>query len=197
MNRSKKFRFGAGLAAAFLAVALWPATAKPQDKPAPPEKPRAETRSLRREMARDLFDITPEQEKKLQELRGASRKDRQAYREQTARMRGEMRDLMKDPQANAAKIETLIDGRARLRAEREKQALRGRAERAKIFTPAQLEKMKKYRGLVRERFEAGAGGRAGAGRHGLAPHMGPRAPRAWRARAAAWRWRHPYALWYW
>ncbi len=197
MKASKKVHFGAGLVAVVLAIALWPVTAKPQDKPAPPEKPRPGARSLRQEMARDLFDITSEQEKKLQELREARRRDHQAFREETVRMRGEMRDLMKDPKANAAKIEKLIDGRARLRAEREKQVLRSRGEREKNFTPEQLEKMRKYRDIFRERVGAGAGWRAGAGRPEMAQYGAPWAPRGWRMRAAAWRWRHPYALWHW
>ena len=197
MKASNKVRFGAGLAAAVLAVVLFPITAKSQDKPAPPEKAGAEARSLRREMARDLFAITPEQEKRLQELRDAQMKDARAFREQMTKMRGEMRDLMKDPQANAAKIDSLIDSRARLRAEREKQALRFRSEREKTFTLEQIEKMKRYRGELRERFGARAAWPGGPGRLGMGRLMGARAALGWRMRVAAWRWRHPFCHRFW
>ncbi len=184
MAASAKARSKVGLAAAVLAAAAWAAAAQPQQSQqaqqsqAPREKPRAEARSLRQEMVRDLFNITPEQEKKLQELREAGRKDRQAYRDEMLRTRGERRELMKDSRANAAKIDQLIDSRARLRADREKRAFRSREELRKVFTPEQLRKIDKYRGLIRERFAAGEARRWG---------MGP----GTRGR----RWRRPYEAW--
>ena len=187
MTAPMKSRIKVGLAAAVLAAAAWAATAQEKQAPAPQEKPRSEARSLRREMARDLFNITPEQEKKLQELRDAGRKDREAFRGQMSKMRGEMRELMKDSQANAAKIDKLIDSRARLRAEQEKRAFRSREEWRKVFTPEQLQKIDKYRGLFRERFAARQGrGTAGEGR-------GWRTGNGGRARG----WRRPYDAWIW
>jgi len=192
MTGLAKRRFGVWLAAAVLAAAAWAAAAQAQQGQsqqgrAPQEKPKAEARSLRREMARDLFNITPEQEKKLQELREAGRKDRQAFHDEMLKMRGEMRELMKDSQANAAKIDKLIDSRARLRAEQEKRAFRSREEWRKVFTPEQLQKIDKYRGLFRERFAARQGrGTAGEGR-------GWRTGNGGRARG----WRRPYDAWIW
>jgi Spy/CpxP family protein refolding chaperone len=193
MTASTRRHLRIGLAAAVLAAAGWAAQA--QQNPAPQERERPDTRSLRREMARDLFNITPEQEKKLQELREAGRKDRQAWRGEMRKMRGEMRDLMRAPQANTARIDKLIDSRARLRAEREKAAFRSREDRRSVFTPEQLEKMKKYRGLVRERFGAAGGPGADLGRPGMARHYGRGAARAWRMGPGVWR--HPYARWDW
>jgi hypothetical protein len=114
-------------------------------------------------MARDLFNITPEQEKQIQELRDARMKDLKSFRDQMVKMRGEMRDLMKDSKANAAKIDGLIDGMSKLRADREKTAVRTLGEWEKIFTPEQLAKMKKYRGAF-----AGLPGAGGGVGHGFA-----------------------------
>jgi Spy/CpxP family protein refolding chaperone len=144
MTASRKNRFVTALAAACLVAALWPGAASGQqagqDKPQPQEKSRL------RDMAKDLYNITPEQEKKVQELRDARMKDRQAFRDQLTKAREEMRSLMKDPKANEAKIDGLIDQMAKLRADRAKTAIRDRGQWEKIFTPEQLEKMKKYRG---------------------------------------------------
>jgi Spy/CpxP family protein refolding chaperone len=178
MTASTKRHLWIGLAAAVLAVAAWAGAAQAQQGPAPQERPRTDMRTLRQEMARDLFNITPDQEKMLRELREAGRKDRQAFRDEMLKMRDEMRALMKDPQANAAKIDKLIDARARLRAEREKKAFRSREDWRKVFTPEQLEKMSKYRGVIRERFAADE--TLGRGRS-----------------RGAWRWRHPYGGWDW
>ncbi len=71
--------------------------------------------------------------------------ERRAFREEMGRLRGEMRALAGDPKANQAKIDKLIDQRARLRAEREKSVLRARAQRDEIFTPGQREKIRAFR----------------------------------------------------
>ncbi|MCK7478629.1 MAG: hypothetical protein M0C28_15560 [Candidatus Moduliflexus flocculans] len=78
-----------------------------------------------------------------------------------------MRGLAAEPEANRAKIEALIDRAARLRAEREKAAFRHRADRDKIFTPEQREKMKAFRESLANRRGI-AGRRAlGIGRPGF------------------------------
>ncbi|MGB8957540.1 MAG: Spy/CpxP family protein refolding chaperone [Candidatus Aminicenantales bacterium] len=129
-------------AAAFLAAALFPLVAGAQETGQAAAPGRASV-----EPGRRLADLglTPEQIKALGDLRRARRADGRAFREETARLRGEMFELAKDPQANQAKIDALIDKRAALRAGREKAALRARAERNRIFTPDQLEKLRSFR----------------------------------------------------
>lgn len=144
MIKSRKNRMLTALAAACLvAVLLWPGPVSGQQ--ASQDKPQPQERSRLRDMAKDLFSITPEQEKKIQEFREARMKDHQAFRDQMAKVREEMRTLMKDPKANEAKIDGLIDRMARLGADRAKAAFRDRGQWEKIFTPEQLEKMKRHR----------------------------------------------------
>lgn len=127
----------AGLALA-AALALPVLSAAQEAPPARPERPG-------RLLARQALDLTPEQEKALAEFRRARAEERQAFREEMAKVRGQMRGLMADPEANRAKLEGLIDRSARLRAEREKAALGHRAERERLFTPEQREKMRALR----------------------------------------------------
>ena len=133
-----------GAAAAFLAAALLPAVAAAQEpgRPAAPARPRMERMTALADLG-----LTPEQEKALEAFREARIKESEAFRRQMFDLRAEMRALDKDPEANRAKIEALIDKTAKLRAEREKAALRARAERDKIFTPEQLKKIESVRGL--------------------------------------------------
>ena len=185
------------LAAAFIA-ALWPSAAGAQEQAAPQDKPQAQAPARPRGMIRDL-GITPEQEKQIREFREARMKDRQALREQMTKMRSEMRDLAKDPKANAARIDGLIDSMSKLRGDHEKAAFRARGEFETIFTPVQLEKMKAFRGAFAGRagfFRPGMGRFMGPmGGWGLGPGLRARAGWDWRMRAGAWRWRHPF-FWY-
>jgi Spy/CpxP family protein refolding chaperone len=190
MTKPKIIRIETVLAAVAIVAALWPLQAggqaqKPaQDKPQTQSQERA---SLRRDMIKDLLNVTPEQEKKIQEFRQARQKDRQAFRDEMTRMRGEMRDLMKDTKANAAKIDGLIDGMSKLRADREKIAVRTRGEWEKLFTPEQLEKMKKYRGAFMGRQGLAERGRFGLGRPGMGRFMGMRGMGMGARRAWGWR----------
>lgn len=177
MKKPKISRIETVLAAVTLVAALWPLQAGAQAQKPPQDKPWTQTQertSLRRDMIKDLFNITPEQEKKIQEFSQARQKDRQAFRDEMTKMRGEMRDLMKDTKANAAKIDGLIDGLSKLRADREKMAVRTRGDWEKLFTPEQLEKMKKYRGAFMGRQGLGERGRFGLGRPGMGRFMGMR-----------------------
>ena len=175
MKKPKTVRIETVLAAAAVVAALWPFQAGAQAQQAPQDKPQVQEKAHpRRDMVRDLLAISPEQEKKIQEFRQARQKDRQAFREEMTKMRGEMRDLMKDTKANAARIDGLIDQRSKLRADREKLAVRTRGEWEKIFTPEQLEKMKKYRGAFMGRQGLAEGGRFGLGRPGMGRFMGMR-----------------------
>lgn len=193
MKISSKNRLLTALAAVSLAAALlWPGPVSgqqtSQDKPQPQEKSRL------RDLAKDLFNITPDQEKKIQEFREARMKDHQAFRDEMAKVREEMRALMKDPKANEAKLDGVIDRMAKLRADRVKAAFRERGQWEKIFTPEQLEKMKKYRGEF--------AGRLGFGRPWMGRFWGREGmwlgPRGWGERMGRpgrfWRrgffWRH-------
>jgi Spy/CpxP family protein refolding chaperone len=151
-------------AAAFLAAAFFPLFAGAQETGQAAAPGQTVVEPGRR--AADL-GLTPEQIKALGELRKARRAEGQAFRTETAKLRGEMRELARGPQADQAKIDALIDKRAALRAGREKAALRARAERNKIFTPDQLEKLRSLRarrvgrGIGRLRDGRLAGPRAG------------------------------------
>jgi Spy/CpxP family protein refolding chaperone len=141
---------------------------------APPDKPQARQKMRQGPMGPmrgEALNLTPEQQKKLQEFREAHMKDRQAFRDQMMKMREDMRDLMKDPKANGAKIDGLIDQMFKMRADQAKSALKSMEALKSIFTPEQLEKMKEMRGPFR-----GGPGFAGRGRFGFAGPgmMGPR-----------------------
>ncbi len=93
----------------------------------------------------DRLNLTPEQKTKLEEFRKARQEENEAFFEQMRKMRTDLREMMKDPQANEKKIDGLIDEMSKLRADRMKRSLRNSQEMKKIFTPEQLEKMKDMR----------------------------------------------------
>jgi Spy/CpxP family protein refolding chaperone len=195
-TNTQKKRRGAALAAFALVAALGSLAIQAQDQQAPQDKPQTQERArLRRDTARDLLALTPEQEKKIQEFRQVRQKDRQAFRDEMTRMRGEMRDLMKDTKANSAKIEGLIDQRSKLRADREKMTIRTRGEWEKLFTPEQLEKMKKYRGAFMGRQGLADGERFGFGRPGMGRFMRMRGMGMGARSAWGWRMHHPGFFW--
>ncbi|HYA49371.1 MAG TPA: Spy/CpxP family protein refolding chaperone [Burkholderiales bacterium] len=196
MVKTHNTRIGTLLLAAVFAAALWPVAAGAQEQAAPQDKPQAQAPARLRDRARELFNITPEQEKQIREFREARLKERQAFRGQMTKMRIELGSLMKDPKANAAAINDLIDGMSRLRAERMKAAIRTRGEFEKIFTPEQLEKMKTQRRALVGRLGF-FGPRMGRfmgpmGGWGMRPGFRAGFGWGWRMRAAAWRWRHPF-----
>jgi Spy/CpxP family protein refolding chaperone len=155
------------MAAAFLAAALFPLFAGAQESGQasladPSGKPQMGRPSLP-----DSLGLTAAQKKALEELRKSRATERQAFGEEMAKLRAEMRGLAKDPQTNQAGIDALIDRRAALRAGREKSALRARAERNKLFTPDQLEKLRRIAG--RSRIGRPRDGRFLGPRAGLRP----------------------------
>jgi Spy/CpxP family protein refolding chaperone len=162
-KRSGKMTVGAA-AAAFAAALFFPVLAAAQEATA---APRAAHERPGRLFAREALDLTPDQEKALAEFRKARAGERETFRDEMSRIRGEMRGLAAEPEANRAKIEALIDRAARIRADRVKATLRNRVERDKIFTPEQREKMKAFReSLANRRGNAGRGAR-GIGRPGF------------------------------
>ena len=158
-----KMTFGAA-AAVFAATLLLPVLVAAQETKASP--PAANERPGRM-LAREALDLTPGQEKALGEFRKARAEEARAFREEVARLRTEMRELAKDPEANRAKLDALIDKSARLRAERAKAAFRNRTERDKIFTPEQREKMKAFRERLARRPGVAGRGQMGFGRMGV------------------------------
>jgi len=148
--------------------------------------PRAAHERPARMLVREALDLTPDQEKILAEFRKARAGEREAFREEMTKIRTEMRGLAAEPEANRAKIEALIDRAARLRADREKAALRNRADRDKVFTPDQREKMKALRESLATRRGIAGRGALGFGRpglRGLGRLPGPGFERGGRARA--------------
>jgi Spy/CpxP family protein refolding chaperone len=93
----------------------------------------------------ESLNLTPEQKTKLADFRKARREERTASFEQMSQLRTDLRELMKDPQANEKKIDGLIDEMSQLRASQMKSAIKSSVEMNKIFTPEQLEKMKDFR----------------------------------------------------
>lgn len=137
------------MAAAFLAAALFPLFAAAQENGQAASAGQAGTPQIGRQGLPDSLGLTAAQKKALEELRKSRATERQAFGEEMGKLRAEMRELAKDPQANQARIDALIDKRAALRAGREKSSLRARAERNKIFTPDQLEKLRRIAGRSR------------------------------------------------
>jgi Spy/CpxP family protein refolding chaperone len=122
---------------------------------------------------REALGLSPEQEKALETSRKERMDENRAFREEMMKLRGEMRELAKDPEANEAKINGLIDKTAGLRAERAKAAFKHRGEVEKIFTPEQLKAMEAFRARAMDR--PGIPGRRwmGFGRMGFrGPRMG-------------------------
>ncbi len=171
--RTRTVRTIVGAAAAAL---IFPVLAAAQEaKPVTPARPERPARL----MAREALGLTPEQEKSLAELRRTRAEERRVFREGMSRIREEMRGIAGDTDADRAKIDGLIDKAARLKAEHQKTAFRSRAERDRIFTPGQREKLKAFR----EGYAKGRGFRGrGAMGFGRAELRGLARARAFRHR---------------
>lgn len=156
------------LAAGLLAFAVPGSAQEKKDDPSPA---RWEGGRFHRALAEKLA-LTADQEKKLEEFRAARRAEAEKFRGEMAKLREERHDLMKDPEANLAGLERLIDKAAGLRAERMKAGLRSRAAWKKIFTAEQLEKLETLRGRIegRDRMMMRRGGFLR--RHGFGPRGG-------------------------
>ena len=156
--------------ALFLAAILAPAFITAQETQASP--PGGKNPPVKMGL-REALGLSPEQEKALETFRKARMDENRAFRQEMMKLRGEMRELAKDPKASEAKIDGLIDKTAELRAERAKAAFKHRGEVEKIFTPEQLEKMRAFRARAMDRPEMAGRGRMGFGRMGFrGPGMG-------------------------
>jgi Spy/CpxP family protein refolding chaperone len=98
-----------------------------------------------------FLELTPEQKAKIEEFRKSGVEERQAHFEKMRKLREDMREAMKDPEANKGKINGLIDEMSRLRADRMKRGLARTREMKKIFTPEQQEKLAKLRDRMADR----------------------------------------------
>jgi Spy/CpxP family protein refolding chaperone len=104
-----------------------------------------------RSMAREILNLTPEQEAKLEEFRKMHQEGREVFQDQMHKMRLELRDLMKDPKADRKRIDGLIDEMSRIRAEHLKARIQHRDEIRKVLTPEQLEKLDSLKSRIRDR----------------------------------------------
>lgn len=183
MKKSIKTRITKVLSAVFLAVAL---LAVPAAAQAAMEETDSWEGPWMRMAARDALGITPEQAKKLEEFRKMRMEESLAFREQMMKMRGELDELTKDPEANEAKINGVIDRMSKLHSDRLKASVKSRMAWEGIFTPEQLEKMRSFRGAFMGRFP-----RMGRGGMFMGP-MGFRGPgRSMRPGRGFWHMRGP------
>lgn len=119
----------------FLLLALWPLAAQEEPGPAPGMGPAPGPFKW--------LDLTPEQQTKLKDMRKSHEEAMKGLREQQMKMGEEMKKLLADPKADQNKVDGLIDEMAKLQATRMKSNFRFRQDMEKIFTPQQLEKLKK------------------------------------------------------
>jgi Spy/CpxP family protein refolding chaperone len=140
MTKRTSILAAAGAALALIALAVFVAAQEPAAL-----APQASTGHPRLDRAVAELGLTPDQVKALEAFRKARAEERQAFREEMGKLRTETRELLRDPEVNRANLDELIDRRAKLRAEREKGVLRARAERNKIFTSEQREKIRAFR----------------------------------------------------
>lgn len=115
------------------------------------------------QLLKDALQLTPEQEKKLEEFRKARLEEAKAFREKMLQMHQDLRKLVADPKADEKKINSLIDEISKLKADRMKAQFKNRKEWEKIFTPEQLKKLEEYRKdfNLRRNLMMGPGGRMG------------------------------------
>lgn len=90
------------------------------------------------------LDLTEAQKEQLKGLRQKWQNERRAFQDAMQSQAEELRGLMKDPEANAEKIENLRDEMFNLRLEQQKKAYQHRKEVRKVFTPDQLKKMPEF-----------------------------------------------------
>jgi Spy/CpxP family protein refolding chaperone len=161
--------------AAFLGAQEKPAPAQaPKAKPAPTAP--AQRGQMPLERLKNALGLTDDQAAKLQESRKAQQEAQKGFREQMQKLRGELAPLLKDPKADAAKVNGLIDQMSKLGADQAKKGFQERGALAKILTPDQLVKFQSFRGGM----AMGMGMRGGMGMgRGIAPMgrgqmMGPR-----------------------
>jgi Spy/CpxP family protein refolding chaperone len=121
----------------FLSLTLFPSVIRGQVSDASEENVAVESPQA----SRDFLGLTPEQKEKLEEFRKSGREKSRAYFEEMRKVRLEMREMMKDAEANEKEILKLYDQMAKIRAEQFRHSLQRSKEFKKILTPEQLEKL--------------------------------------------------------
>ncbi len=162
----------------FLSLILFPSIVRGQVSDVPEEDAAVESPQA----SRDFLGLTPEQEAKLEEFRKSEREKNRAYREEMRKVRLELREMMKDAEANEKEILELYDQMARLRAEQFRNSLHRSKEFKKILTPEQLEKLESARKRMTRRVDLQRGRflrQRGFDRHGNFPRRGRMYP-SWR-----------------
>lgn len=161
-----KIRSLHGLTAAALAAALIvPAFAQDQTAPKAPVPQRERLARV----AGQSLDLTDEQRAKIREFREARQVEQREFGDEMRRLQAEYRDLINEDTPDEARLFGLIDKMAGLRASRQKDALKQRQAWESIFTPEQLDRMRRARRAF-PGFQGPAGRQAMRGRMGL---MGP------------------------
>jgi len=145
--KMKKYVLFMTLILFFLGSTLLPPNALGQEAKKPEKKvsrdyPRARGISL---------DLTAEQKSKLEEFRKKRKEERKESMENMRAVQKELRELMRDPEANEKKILGIYDQLSKLRSNRFKKFVQHRKEIKKILTPEQREKLEKFKKRMAQR----------------------------------------------
>ena len=152
----------AGLTTALFLIGFAYAFAQaPAAKPAQPEQPMQPAPGSPGERLARFLDLTPEQVTKLTQIRKAMRADRQAFREEMTKLRPQLREALRDPNADTKKVDGLIDQMSQLRAARLKSTVQSLRSMKSVLTPEQFEKFREMRSRMawRRGFGRGFGSR--------------------------------------
>lgn len=116
-----------------------------QDKPAAPAPAVKAKPGFQAPPARmnEALQLTPDQEAKLKAFRESRQAENKAFADEMIKLQGDLRAFRQDPKADPAKVDALIDKVFKLRADRAKAGIRNAQAWRAIFTPEQLEKMKR------------------------------------------------------
>ncbi len=125
----------------FLSFTLFPPDAQGQEAKKPEKKV---SRGYARPRGISL-DLTAEQKSKLEEFRKKRQEESKASRENIRAIQKELRELMRDPEANEKKILEIYDKLAKFRSDRFKKSVQHRKELKKILSLEQWEKLEKAR----------------------------------------------------
>lgn len=131
----------------FLSLTFFPSLGRGQVSDVPEEDAVVEFPHV----SKDFLGLTPEQKARLEEFRKSAREKNRAYREEMRKVRLEMKEMMKDAEANEKEILELYGQMARLRAEQFMHSLQRSKEFKKILTPEQLEKLESARKRITRR----------------------------------------------
>ncbi|NIO48059.1 MAG: periplasmic heavy metal sensor [Candidatus Aminicenantes bacterium] len=135
----------------FLSFAIFPPSAHSQEA----KKPEKEVSRDFPSTWEEFLDLTPDQKSKLEEFRKKRQEERKESMKNMRAVRKELRELMRDPEANEKKILEIYDKQAKFRSDRFKKSIQHRKEIKKMLTPEQWEKLEKYKkriGWRRDRF---------------------------------------------